>query len=197
MKRMAMLVLTVAVLAAVIACSGNDPTGAGSGNVQVLLTDAPLDLSTVSAVNVTITEFVLYPVDDEDPMAEGTGIVMVMPGEGAETLNLLDYQNGATTLVAGADAPEGDYAKIRMIVSAAELVHDHDGDPDTPDIAEPIKVPSGKVQIPVPFHLAAGEGMEITLDFDAERSVQVNSTSSDNHPYILRPVVTPVGVRSM
>ncbi len=197
MNRIASMIAGGALLAGLIACSASDPTGSGSGSVRVLLTDAPLDLSTVSAVNVTITEFVLYAADDDDPLAEGEGIVMVMPGEGAESLNLLDYQNGATTLVASAEVPEGHYSKIRMLVSAAELVHDHDGDPDTPDIAEPIKVPSGKVQIPVPFDLSAGEGMEITLDFDAERSVQVNSTSSDNHAYILRPVVTPVGMRSI
>ena len=45
----------------------------------------------------------------------------------------------------------------------------------------------------LPFTVTAGMEMEVTLDFDAQASVQVNATSG-NHPYILRPVIKPVSV---
>lgn len=184
MKRTSILILTASLLVVVAACSG--PSG-GTGNVSVLLTDAPLDLSTVSAVNVTITQILLYP-------SEGEATPLEVLSEETLTINLLDYQNGVTTRVASGDVPAGSYDGVRLFVSAAELVHDHDNDPETEEIAEPIKVPSGMVKVHVPFHVSGGEGMEITVDFDAAASVQVNTTSSDNHEYILRPVVHAVGM---
>ncbi len=64
--------------------------------------------------------------------------------------------------------------------------------PDAPDVVEPIFVPSGKVDIPVPFTVTAGTETGVTLDFDAASSVRANSTNGRNE-YILRPVITPVG----
>jgi hypothetical protein len=194
MKKLSTILLASAALVflAVACSSSDDPTGGGSGQVRILLTDAPLDLSTVSAVNVTLTEFLLYPADEPE---DGSGIVMSTPGEGSETLNLLDYQDGQTTLVASVEIPEGSYEKLRLRVAAAELVHDDDGDPDTSDVTEEIFIPSGKVDVPLPFSVAAGESMEITIDFDAQASVKVNTTSG-NHPYILRPVIVPVSMES-
>lgn len=190
MRRISPVLLTVAAVASLmlIACSTDDPTEPGSSRVTVLLTDAPIDLSTVSAVNVTFTEFRLWPADGS------AGIVMGMPAEGSETVNLLDFQDGRVTVVATADVPAASYQRIRLTISEAELVHDDDGDPDTPDIAEPIYVPSSKVDVPVSFTAETGADMEITLDFDAEASVHVNETGSEK--YILRPVITPVGMSS-
>ena len=63
----------------------------------------------------------------------------------------------------------------------------------TPEIVEEIFNPSSKVDVPVAFSLTNGEDMEITLDFDAALSVQVNETGGQ-HPYILRPVINVAGV---
>lgn len=186
MRQTALMILTLVSLGALAACSGSSR---GTGNVTVLLTDAPIDLTHVTAVNVTVTDFVLYPSDD------GGEMMPLEPlSEDALTLNLLDYQNGATVHVAGGAVPAGSYNALRLYVSAAELVYDHDNDPETEDVTDPIKVPSGMVQVHVPFEVSDGEGIEITLDFDAAESVQVNMTSSDNHEYILRPVVHAVGM---
>jgi hypothetical protein len=92
------------------------------------------------------------------------------------------------------DVPAVEYSKIRFVVSAAELVMDDDGDPMTPDVVEPIFNPSGKVDVPVAFLVSeGGDDMSITLDFDAELSVQVNTTNGQ-HPYILRPVINLVDI---
>ncbi len=182
------LALVLALILAAATSCAND-TVAGNGTVRVLLTDAPLDLSTVSAVNVTVTEVSLRTAEDD----AGNSEKLTLVGGDPWVVNLLDYQDGETVLMAEGDVPAGEYAKVRLVVSDAELVMDDDGDPMTPEVIAPIKNESGKVDIPLPFLLSAGEDMTVTLDFDAELSVQVNTTGG-THPYILRPVINVVGI---
>jgi hypothetical protein len=190
------LILVVAVVA-VAACSSsstNNTTTPSRGNVSVLLTDAPLDLAGVKAVNVTLTDMILYPLEVGGTSGDAGGTEMqlknVVGGAGL-TLNLLDYRNGQTVVIATADVPPGTYSKLRMEIAAAELVRAGATDQD-PDLVDPIFVPSGKVDIPVTFTVTAGDATSVTLDFDAAMSVQVNTTQGQ-HPYILRPVITPAG----
>lgn len=181
--------LALVAIVAFAACS-SDPLGPGTGSVRVSLTDAPIDLTGVTAVMVTVDEITLYATDD----GESDGIPFDGPVSlpGGFTVNLLDYRDGEVVFVASGDVPVGAYKRIRMRVADASLLWDDDGDPTTPDLEETIEVPSGKVDVPVPFALSQGETFEVTLDFDAAASVQVNETSG-NKQYVLRPVVTPVG----
>jgi hypothetical protein len=180
------LVLALALLVVMVtAC--DDTSSRGAGTLNVLLTDAPLDLTGVNAVNVTVSEITLHTAED----AEGGSERLTLVGGEPWTVNLLDYRDGNTVLMADGDIPAGNYAKIRMEVIEAELAIDDDGDPTTPDVIEPIFIPSGKVDVPIPFAISAGEELSVTLDFDAELSVQVNETGGQ-HPYILRPVINLV-----
>jgi len=167
------------------ACSGGSASGqvaAGSGTVRVHITDAPLDLSSVQSVVVTITAVILYP--GEDPgLPSGTPLTGPIPLlTHPESFDLLTLTGGAVTLLASGEAPAGRYERIRLEVSRADLTW-KDG------TTEPLKLESGKVDVPIPFDLAVGEDAGITLDFDAAASVKVNETASDK--LILRPVVTP------
>ena len=183
------LALGLIVLVSAASLGGCDNgTMSGPSNVTVLMTDAPIDLAGVSAVNVTLSGVVLYPADAEGDVGgvELTRGPIAMPGD--LTINLLDFRNGQTTMLGSAAAPAGSYHRIRLQVVSAELVHDDDGDPTTPDIVEPITVPSGKVDVVAPFHLDQDEDLTLTLDFDAQASVQVNQTSGNNK-YLLRPVI--------
>lgn len=172
-------------LGTLLHCSSS-PLAPG-GSVRVFLTDAPLDLAGVTAVNVTLSQVLLFPAGEgEEP------IVMDLAGQpGPVTIDLLDFQDGRATLIAQAEVPPGDYTKVRLAVASAELVRDEDGDPATPDTVSPIFVPSDKVDVPRPFTLSGGEGLDLTLDFDARLSVQVNETPGGPE-LILRPVITPV-----
>ncbi len=194
MKRTLMLLVLVVVTAAVLAACSSGTTTPSRGNVTILLTDAPLDLAGVKAVNVTLKEMILYPVDEGGSSTDACGSTMtlehVVAGAGL-TLNLLDYRNGTTVVIATADVPPGTYARVRMEIESAELVR-AGASPDSPDQVDPIFVPSGKVDIPVGFTVTAGTPTTVTLDFDAGMSVQVNTTNGQ-HPYILRPVITAVG----
>jgi hypothetical protein len=185
-NKLLMSLALTALLLGSLSCS-SDPTGSGGGNLSILLTDAPIDLTLVDEVRVVLDEFLIYPADDSAPIA------LAIHGGELITVNLLDYQNGAVVLVADGGIPAGEYLKVRMGVLEATLVTDDDDDPLTPALEEPIFLPSGKVDIPVTFSISIGEDLSLTLDFDAERSVQVNSTNG-NHTYILRPVVVPVTV---
>jgi len=192
MKHRLTIVLFAATLITAAGCS--DPSTSGSlGQVNILLTDAPLDLETVDAVNVTLNEILLY--EREEDVADQDGMEMEMPpisGGGGMTINLLEFQNGKTIMIATLEVPPGDYEKIRMDVAEAELVFPDLDDPEG-GIVEPLFNPSGKVDIPVSFTVSGGEQVDVTLDFDAALSVQVNTTQG-NHPYILRPVITPTGI---
>jgi len=190
-RRTAYLVALLALLGSA-ACSDN-PTSPSTARVSVLLTDAPIDLSTVNAVNVTLDRIVLF--GDAGMESDEDGMEMDRPnvqdGEGL-MLNLLDFQGGQTVTIATLEVPAGRYQKVRMYIREASLAMDDPGDPMI-EVMVPVDVPSSKVDIPVTFTADGGEDTTVVLDFDAELSVQVNETSGGNKEYILRPVITPVG----
>jgi len=187
---------TVLALAAGLpSCDTGTHSTAGQANVSVYLTDAPLDLAGVHAVNVTVSDVLLYPAEAGTGDAGGieleTGPIS-LPGD--LTLNLLDFQNGQVTFVGSQTVPAGSYERLRLQVVSAELVRDDDGDPATPDLIEPITVPSSKVDVPVTFELTAGDNLALTIDFNAQASVQVNTTNGTNS-YLLRPVINVAGMK--
>ena len=180
--------IVLVALAAMVACNTNDVTSPSGGlGVSVYLTDAPIDFKGVSAVNVGLTAVTLYPSDGGESIVLG-------PNNGGLTINLLEFQNGRTTLIARKVVPDGSYSKLRLEIAHAQLVYDDDMNPDTPDVTAEIKVPSDKVDLNVQFDVRQEEDMSITIDFDAQNSVQVNETNGQNE-FILRPVITVVEVR--
>lgn len=171
-------------LALALACSsGSASVHAGTGTIQIHLTDAPIDLSTVQKVEVTITDVIVYPGDEgsDMPSVDPRGPIVLLTHP--ETFDLLTLTDGATTLLASGEVPAGDYQRIRLQISDATLTY-KDG------TTAPLKIDSGKVDVPIGFHVAAGAMNNLTLDFDAGASVQVNATGTDT--LILRPVVTPL-----
>jgi len=176
------LIAVPALVAMLLGCSeGSARHANGTGTLNVHLTDAPIDLSTVQKVEVTITGVIVYPRENTMPdMAEGSPIeLMTHP----ETFDLLTLTDGATTLLASGEVPVGSYNRIRLEVSDATMTHS-DG------TTQPLKIEAGKVDIPIKFEIGSDEMEQVTLDFDAGASVQVNETASGQ--FILRPVVTPV-----
>ena len=166
------------------ACSGDSGSGAGMGTVNVRLTDAPIDMTDVQSVTVTITDVTLYPSGDTSgsmPDVSAAGAVPIPTHP--DTFDLLTLTGGATALLASGEAPAGHYQRIRLDITDATLTF-KDG------TVQPLKIDSGKVDVPIGFNLGVDENKTMTLDFDAAASVQVNLTGSDK--YILRPVVTPV-----
>jgi uncharacterized protein DUF4382 len=188
--------LALLTVAALVACDTSTSSSGGRSGVSLYLTDAPLDLAGVHAVNVTLSGVALYPTDAGSGDAGGIELEsgpISLPGD--LTLNLLDFQNGQVTFVGSQAVPAGSYNRLRLQVVSAELVRDDDNDPATPDLVEAITVPSSKVDVPVPFTLTAGENLAITIDFNAQASVQVNTTNGKN-TYLLRPVINVAGLKT-
>jgi hypothetical protein len=177
------LVLLAGCLALALACSsGSASVSAGTGTIEIHMTDAPIDLSNVEKVEVTITDVIVYPGEDDGmPVVDGNGPIELMTHP--DTFDLLTLTDGATTLLASGEVPAGDYQRIRLQISEATLTY-KDG------TTAPLKIDSNKVDVPIRFHVAADTTNTMTLDFDAGASVQVNETATDT--LILRPVVTPV-----
>lgn len=180
MKSLSILGIVFLAGAVLAGCSGGSASGTvvdGLGTLEVHLTDAPLDMSTVAHVFVTITNVIVYPgvdgMGDEEPMPIP---LMTTPRE----FDLLTLTGGLTELLAEDMIPAGFYQRVRLEVSDARIVF-------TDGTEEPLKIESHKVDIPIPFELMAGDEMAVLLDFDAEASVKVTATGSDK--FILRPVV--------
>ncbi len=189
-RRSAMAFCAV-VLAALLlgACGGGSNTpapdgtasvgGKATGNVAILLTDAPTDA--FSEVNLTITRIELLGED-------GSG-VEVFSGE--RTIDLLSLRDNSD-LFSIADVPAGDYEKIRLTVTNVTLVkRDEQG-----SVIETItpRLPGGgridlnpRLNPRHPFRVAAGATLVLEIDIDAEKSIHVSREG--NGDYLFRPVV--------
>lgn len=186
MKKYFALLLSFVAALALPGCthSGNASIGAGgTGMLNVRLTDAPIDMSTVQSVIVTLTGVIVYPAETLDPMGMATETAPITLLTHPATFDLLTLTGGATELLASGEVPAGDYSRIRLEISDATLVN-KDGTTQT------LKIEPNKVDVPIRFHVTANADNTLTLDFDAAASVQVNDTASGT--FILRPVVTPV-----
>lgn len=184
MKACRWIGLMLCAAAFLIGCThGETSSRAGTGMVNVMLTDAPIDLSTVQSVNVTLTGVIVYPKESTDPIGtilEGSPIsLLTFPA----TFDLLTLTGGATALLASGEVPAGSYGRIRLEISEATMIN-------TDGTTTPLQIESNKVDVPIRFEVGVDATSIVTLDFDAAASVQVNSTGSGT--FILRPVVTPV-----
>jgi uncharacterized protein DUF4382 len=177
-------ILFAGCLVLALACSsGSASVHAGTGTIQVHLTDAPLPDPNIEKVEVTITDVIVYPGGDDSgmPVVDPAGPIVL--NTHPETFDLLTLTGGATDLLASGEVPAGEYSRIRLEITDASLTL-QDG------TVEPLKIDSDKVDVPIRFHVTADAMNAITLDFDAGASVQVNQTATGT--YILRPVVTPL-----
>jgi hypothetical protein len=177
--------LGIAALVLLCSCngSGSGSFSAGTGTLQIHMTDAPIDLSTVQSVNVTIAGVTVFPEESSGPMGMATETAPISLVNFPATFDLLTLTNGATTLLASGEVPAGPYGRIRLAISDAVLVN-KDG------TTAALKIDSNKVDVPIRFQVSVGGTSNLTLDFNAAASVQVNQTGSGE--YILRPVVTPI-----
>ncbi|MCZ6695131.1 MAG: DUF4382 domain-containing protein [Acidobacteria bacterium] len=175
------IAMALFVAAALTGCSGSGSVSfVEMGQIEIHLTDAPIDLSNVTSVTVTIDSVIVYSgVLEVDGSNTSPFVLMTHP----ETFDLLTLTGGATTLLAEGKVPTGFYQRIRLSISSAVMLFN-----DGTEVV--LKIDSNKVDIPIPFRVEAEGVNPVTLDFDAAASVLVNDTSGNR--FILRPVVTPV-----
>ncbi len=160
-----------------------------SGRLSLSLTDAPTDQ--YKAVYVTIAEIDVHA--DADVADAWTTIAT--PNK---TYNLLELANGVREDLALVDLVDGLYTQMRLIIGTnpdSGLNILNQAHPyanyviDLSDATHELKVPSGiqtGIKLIQGFEINANSTTELTLDFDASRSVVVAGNSGK---YLLKPTV--------
>ncbi len=161
-----MAILFSAIVAGLFtSCTQDGVNTSNKGTVKVLLTDAPFPSDLVAEANVTIDKIEIR-MEEDTTASDTTNFVLL--SEETQTFNLLDLQNGVTTVLATAELGVGTYNQIRMHVADAGIVLT-----DGTEFA--LKVPSGassglKINIKNGLTITEGGLGTMILDFDVSRS---------------------------
>lgn len=160
----------------------------GNGKISLNVTDAPIDEEGVTGVYVTFTG-VAYQKDG--------GAWETFEGfEGPVTINLLELQNGKTTLLGDFNAGAGNYTGIRFQLDAETegsasstagcYITYEDG------TKEPLFVPSGAqtgYKVIADFTVPVSGTVGVTTDFDLRKSVVKAGASGK---FLLKPTIRAV-----
>lgn len=170
-----LLALFTGALMLFAACKKENDTANSTATtpVKVRMTDAP---ATYEQVNVDIIG-VEFKVNSE---------TTVNLDVNAGVYNLLDFVNGADTLIASADVPSGELSQVRLILGTNNSIV-VDGQPF------PLETPSAMqsgLKLNVHSTLQPGVLYELLLDFDANQSIVVEG----NGTYKLKPVIRVISV---
>jgi hypothetical protein len=170
-----LLMLSAGIFMLITACKKDESTttSVSTTPVKVRMTDAP---ASYDQVNVDI-------IGVEFKVNSATTInVNVNPG----IYNLLDFANGADTLITSGDVPSGELSQVRLILGPNNSIV-VDGQP------YPLETPSAMqsgLKLNVHSTLQPGVLYELLLDFDANQSIVVEG----NGTYRLKPVLRVISV---
>lgn len=146
-------------------------------HLDIYLTDAPGDYQEVW---VEIQKVMINtPGSDSTDSAGWKEVPLLRPG----LYNLLDFRNGADTVLGGVDLPAGTISQIRLILGDDNFLVLNNG------TKIPLTTPSAQqsgLKLNVHAELKAGIPYALVLDFDAARSV-VEAGKSGH--YLLKPVI--------
>jgi hypothetical protein len=145
----------IVIIFAVLASGVQLPTAkAETGTLVVLLTDAPVELD---HLNITISNMSVLNVDSDEE--KWVDIPFVNDVTEWYT-DLLALQN-VTEELSVAQIPDGNYTKVRMIVTTANATY-------TDGTTTDLRVPSGHLDIIVAFRIEAGKTTHLLIDMQAD-----------------------------
>ena len=187
-----------ALIAPLVACGGGGSGGsstptttASTGTLSVALTDAPA--CGFDAVNVTVNKVRVNSSASASDTDAGWTDITLNP---ARKINLLNLSNGVLDTLGQADLPAGHYSQLRLVLDAntgtglANSVVPTGGTEQT--LTTPSAVQSG-IKLVNEFDVAAGQKVDLVLDFDACKSVVTQGKGK----YLLKPVVKVVPVAAV
>ncbi|MEQ8523466.1 DUF4382 domain-containing protein [Gracilimonas sp.] len=190
--RILSLLLILVTSFAFTACNTN--SGSGTGTMKISLTDAP---AAYDEVNIEIRQVLVNKDEDaeepedngedtddgeEDGDDEENGWYSIL--DDSMTVNLLDYQNGATLELGETELEAGQYNQIRLILGDDNNVVI---DGETYALTTPSAQQSG-YKLLVNADVEEGQVYELVIDFDASQSI----VETGNGMYILKPVLRSV-----
>jgi hypothetical protein len=166
---------------------GHSPSPApapGPGTLSVSLTDAPG--SGFDAVYVTVNKVRVHQSADADENSLGWSDITISP---ARKINLLNLTNGVLDSLGQTSLPAGHYTQLRLVLSAnTGTTIDNSvvlsGTTAEIKLDTPSAVQSG-IKLINAFDVAAGQHVDLVLDFDASKSV----VTRGNGTYALKPVI--------
>ena len=156
-------------------CSDStEPETGGTGSMRVSMIDAPGDYD---EVNVEVIRVEVHSSGEDGDGDAGWRIIDV----DTTYVDLLTLTDGNSVVLADSALPAGHYTQVRLILG--------DGNNVVVDgVAHDLAVPSGDntgLKLNHPFTIEAETLYEITLDFDADKSVH----ETGNGQYKLQPVI--------
>jgi hypothetical protein len=183
------LAATAAVTAAALsACGGGgggaNPPNQTMGTLAVSMTDAPA--CGFDAVNVTVSKVRVHQSASAADTDSGWTDITLNP---ARKINLLALNNGTLDSLGQASLSAGHYSQLRLVLDANTGNGLANSVVPTGTTAEqtldtPSAVQSG-IKLVNEFDVAAGQRVDLVLDFDACKSV----LTKGNGKYALKPVI--------
>jgi hypothetical protein len=168
------VLFAIAVLGASCTKSPDGPAGSSS-HLDVYLTDAPGDYL---GVWIDIQK-IMVQAPSSDSAGGWTEVPLLRPG----LYNLLNFRNGADTVLGGVDLAAGKVSQIRLVLGNDNYLILKDS------TKVPLTTPSAQesgLKLNVDADLKAGIPYALVLDFDAGRSVVEAGQSGK---YLLKPVI--------
>ena len=170
------IVLTAITGASLIfwSCNKSNSTGAGTGHLQVMLTDGPANYD---AVNIDVEKVEVNVSSDTGTSNGWQTLNLLRPG----VYDLLKFSNGIDTVLAAADLPAGTLSQMRLVLGGNNSVVINGQ-------SYPLKTPSAQqsgLKFNIHSMLTAGIVYRLWIDFDANRSIVATGSGA----YILKPVI--------
>jgi hypothetical protein len=191
--KMSLSLLSLAATAAfVTACGGGGGGASGSSNpppvqlgtVAVSLTDAPA--CGFDAVYVTVSKVRIHQSSSAGENDSGWTDITLSP---ARKINLLNLNNGVLDALGQASLSPGSYNQLRLVLEGTNGANTAVKTGTTAEVAldTPSALQSG-IKLVKQFDVAAGQRVDLVLDFDACKSV----VGKGNNGYSLKPVLKVV-----
>ena len=182
---------TVLFVAAACDKSSTNLTQDNSGQVNLLLTDAPFPFAEVKRVDVFVVRIDGKTADTNDTEAANESdlngwTTLVSPNT---SINLLDLTNGKTANLGVATLPAGTYRGFRLIIdtdkSSVTL-----NDNTKPDVKWPSAGKNGiRLLLDDPFVLGGTGSSSLLIDFDLGRSFVMRGNSISQNGLLFKPVI--------
>ena len=183
------LFVSLASVGLLAACGGGSSGSSSStsqtmGTLSVAMTDAPA--CGLDAVNVTVTKVRVHQSATASDNDAGWTDITLSP---ARKINLLNLTNGALEQLGQVPLSPGHYTQMRLVLDAnagTALSNSVIASGTTTEVTldTPSAVQSG-IKLGHEFDVAAGQRVDLVLDFDACKSITVKG----NGKYALKPVV--------
>lgn len=145
--------------------SDDNSSALKNGTIVVKITDAPFPIDIIKEANVVITKIQLFKSNEND------SVPFITLTDKPDTINLVNLRNGLTEELVKLEIPKGSYSRIRLYTGDASMVL-------TDGSKFSLKIPSGpqtgiKISIDSPIVVEGGLTAELLLDFDLEKSFNV------------------------